>query len=226
MITSSTSRSVETACWVLGVALVTGYFSARAYGELGRRQGIAAFTETRLPAALEADARRDDEQERFEAPIPAGPPDQSSWSTSRRQAYAAAVTGLAGSELPVAVLRIASLAIEVPVYIDSSERNLNRGAGLIAGTALPGSGGNVAIAAHRDGYFRALRNAAIGDLIVLESRSEKTSYRITEFAIVEPTELWPLDDTDVPMVTLVTCYPFYFVGSAPQRFIVRALAVN
>jgi sortase A len=226
VIASSTSRIVEAACWVLGVALVTGYFSARAYGELGRRQAIAAFTETRLPAALQADAGRDDAPEDFGSPLPAGPPDQSAWSTSRRYAYAAAVTGLDGSELPVAVLRIASLAVEVPVYIDSSEHNLNRGAGLIAGTALPGSGGNVAIAAHRDGYFRALRNAAIGDVIELESRSEQTSYRITGFAIVEPTELWPLDDTDVPMVTLVTCYPFYFVGSAPQRFIVRAVAVN
>jgi sortase A len=69
-------------------------------------------------------------------------------------------------------LRIASVSLEVPVYANSSERNLNRGAGLIAGTARPGSGGNVAIAAHRDGYFRALRSVAVGDVVELESRAQ------------------------------------------------------
>lgn len=123
-------------------------------------------------------------------------------------------------------MRIASVNLEVPVYVDSNERNLNRGAGLIAGTARPGSGGNVAIAAHRDGYFRALRNVAVGDLVELESGSQQTTYRITELTIVEPTDIWPLDETDEPAVTLVTCYPFYFVGNAPQRFIVRGVAVD
>jgi sortase A len=220
------SRAVETACWVLGAALLTLYCSARAYGELERRQGIAAFAEARLLAPAEADATRGDDPKDFGSPVSAGVPDQSAWSPSRSQAYAVAVTGGDATGLPIAVLRIGRLDLEVPVYTDSSEHNLNRGAGLIEGTALPGSGGNVAIAAHRDGYFRSLRNAAIGDIIVLEGRFEQTTYRITELAIVEPTDLWPLDVTDIPTVTLVTCYPFYFIGSAPQRFIVRAEAVD
>jgi len=216
---------VEPACWVLGVALVTGYFSARAYGEIERRQGIAAFTAARTDPALAVEARSVGEPRGIMDVITAEPPVQSSWSPGRSRAYAAASTQH-DPKLPVAVLRIGRLNVEVPVYTDSTEHNLNRGAGLIEGTALPGSGGNVAIAAHRDGYFRALRNAAVGDIIDLESLAGRKSYRINELVIVEPTDLWPLHDTDVPMVTLVTCYPFYFVGSAPQRFIVRAVAVE
>jgi sortase A len=200
----ATGRILETTCWVLGTALITLYCGTRAYGELERRQAIAAFAHT---------------------PNQSHSPDQSAWSSGRIRAYAVAA-GPDDSERPVAVLRIASVSLEVPVYANSSERNLNRGAGLIAGTARPRSGGNVAIAAHRDGYFRALRSVAVGDVVELESRSQMQSYRITELVIVEPTEIWPLDDTQESAVTLVTCYPFYFVGHAPQRFIVRAVAVD
>jgi sortase A len=185
-----------------------------------------------MSGGAEAGPRPDSDPGGLESPPAANAPDrrypsdQSSWSPGRIRGYAAAVTGHDESERPAAVLRIASVNLEVPVYADSNERNLNRGAGLIAGTAQPGGGGNVAIAAHRDGYFRALRNAAVGDVIELESRALRKTYRISEITIVEPTDMWPLDETDEPAVTLVTCYPFYFVGSAPQRFIVRAVAVD
>jgi sortase A len=115
-------------------------------------------------------------------------------------------------------------SVEVPVYVDASERNLNRGAGLVAGTAPPGSDGNIAIAAHRDGYFRALERVAVGDLLELETPLLRRQYRVAEVAIVEPTDIRSLLETGVPTVTLVTCYPFYFVGNAPRRYIVRALA--
>jgi LPXTG-site transpeptidase (sortase) family protein len=63
----------------------------------------------------------------------------------------------------------------------------------------------------------------VGDVIELESLSQERRYRVAELAIVDPTDLWPLDETERPTVTLVTCYPFYFVGSAPKRYIVRAV---
>ncbi|MCA1779948.1 MAG: class D sortase [Xanthomonadaceae bacterium] len=116
--------------------------------------------------------------------------------------------------------------LEVPVFADISERNLSRGAGWVPGTALPNDGGNMAIAAHRDQYFRALKDVAVGDLLELESLSGPQDYRVTSLTIVEPEDLWPLDPADVATVTLVTCYPFYFVGSAPQRYIVQAVAVD
>jgi sortase A len=123
------------------------------------------------------------------------------------------------------VLRIASVALEVPVYADGTERNLNRGAGLLAGTAAPGGDGNVAIVAHRDGYFRALEGVRVGDKVELATPTQTRWYRVAEITIVEPTDLRTLDATDTPAVTLVTCYPFHFVGHAPQRYIVRALAL-
>jgi sortase A len=122
-------------------------------------------------------------------------------------------------------LRIRRVGLEVPVYADTSERNLNRGGGLIAGTGVPDGDGNVAIAAHRDGYFRALEHVVVGDVLELDSLSRQRRYRVTELAIVAPTDMSPLDDVDAPAVTLVTCYPFYFAGAAPQRYIVRALEI-
>jgi sortase A len=221
-VTFRLGRWIETAFWLLGIALLGTYLGARAYGENERRHAIVAF----------ADARGEIEQARYPITQFADVriadirvPDQAHWSEGRIRAYAADATEPARSEtLPAALLRVRRLGLEVPVYADTGERTLNRGAGLVEGTALPDSDGNIAIAAHRDGYFRVLKDVAVGDVIELESLSRLRSYRITELAIVAPTDIWPLHATDEPTVTLITCYPFYFVGNAPQRFIVRAVA--
>jgi sortase A len=128
--------------------------------------------------------------------------------------------------LPIALLRIGRVGLEVPVFADTSERNLNRGAGWVKGTAAPDDGGNMAIAAHRDGYFRVLKDVAVGDVLELESISRQQAYRVVELSIVEPGDISPLYATDTAAVTLVTCYPFYFVGHAPQRYVVRAVAMQ
>jgi len=126
----------------------------------------------------------------------------------------------------VAVLRIPRVDLEVPVYAALDERNLNRGAALVKGTAPPDSSGNTAIAAHRDGYFRALKNVALGDVLTVQTLSRLRKYRVTAIEIVKPENVSPLRATAFPTVTLVTCYPFYFVGSAPRRYIVRAVAMK
>jgi len=123
---------------------------------------------------------------------------------------------------PLAVLRIPSIDLEVAVLAGTSELVLNRGVGHITGTPLPGDGGNVGIAGHRDGYFRGLKDIAEGDEIEMITLTGLERYAITDLFIVEPPDVWVLEPTEVPSITLVTCYPFYFVGSAPQRFIVRA----
>lgn len=218
---------LEIACWTLGIVLITLYFGARAHGELERRQAVATFTQARSAMSAETHVTRDTDQISLDQASPAHPaPDQTHWSESRVRAYATQVTQSESQALPAALLRIRRVDLEVPVYADTSERNLNRGAGLVAGTAPPGSDGNIAIAAHRDGYFRALKDVALGDIVELESLSQRRWYRVIDLSIVEPTDISPLHDTDVPAVTLVTCYPFYFVGNAPQRFIVRAVAVD
>jgi sortase A len=127
--------------------------------------------------------------------------------------------------MPIALLTIARVGLEVPVFADTSERNLNRGAGWVEGTAAPEDGGNIAIAAHRDGYFRVLQDVVLGDVLVLESIAQERNYRVTEISIVDPGDTSSLFATETAAVTLVTCYPFHFVGNAPQRYIVRAVAL-
>jgi sortase A len=104
-----------------------------------------------------------------------------------------------------------------------SSTTLLRGAGHIPETALPGDRGNVGIAAHRDSFFRALKDIRKNDTIRLETLDGTFSYRVDWTRIVTPEETAVLDDTDSPALTLVTCYPFSYVGSAPNRFIVRAM---
>ena len=99
--------------------------------------------------------------------------------------------------------------------------HLNRGAGLIPGMGLPDTGGNVGIAGHRDGYFRVLKDIEPGQLIEIETQARTHRFRVVSTEIVDPKDVRVLADTMDPTVTLVTCYPFYFLGSAPQRFIVR-----
>jgi len=125
------------------------------------------------------------------------------------------------SKDPQALLRIPQLTLDVPVYGDTSDLNLDRGAGHIPGTANFAEAGNTGIAAHRDGFFRKLKDVELGMDIYIERGGKTLKYHIVEISIVTPQESGVLAPTDKPSVTLVTCYPFYFVGSAPQRFIVR-----
>jgi sortase A len=100
---------------------------------------------------------------------------------------------------------------------------LNRGAGWIEGTAGLGSSGNVGVAGHRDGFFRGLKDINEGDAIEIATIDGSLTYKVSEIMIVEPKDVYVLEPTPDPSVTLVTCYPFYFVGNAPQRYIVRAV---
>lgn len=130
----------------------------------------------------------------------------------------------AGEGEVLAILRIGAIGLELPVRYGTEERVLRRGPGLIEGTAFPGSLGNVAIAAHRDIHFRGLKDLELGDQIELEVADRTQSYVVTGLSVVEPTDIHVLDETGQAVLTLVTCYPFYFVGNAPERFIVRAEA--
>ena len=121
------------------------------------------------------------------------------------------------------MLRIPRIGLEVPVLEGSDDATLDRGAGHIEATAVPGADGNVGIAGHRDGFFRGLKDVVPGDALELDLRSSTERYRIERIWIVGPDDVSVLDRTPERSVTLVTCYPFYFIGSAPQRYIVRAV---
>jgi sortase A len=119
-------------------------------------------------------------------------------------------------------IEISRIGIDVIIEEGTDGRTLRRGVGHLTGTALPGEPGNVAIAGHRDTFFRALRNVRKDDEVVLTTVDGSYRYQVDWVKVVgdEATEV--LSDSDESILTLVTCYPFYFVGPAPKRFIVRA----
>lgn len=146
--------------------------------------------------------------------------DQTGWSAHRIAAYAA--SRLTPTSPPLAVLKIPRLNLSVPVLDGTDDRLLDVGVGLVEKTSRPGEPGNIAIAGHRDGFFRSLKDVRAGDRIVLSTREADSTYVVEDTWIVQPDDVSVLEPTTAPSITLVTCYPFYFVGSAPQRFIVRA----
>ena len=148
------------------------------------------------------------------------PPDFKGWSKKRMLAWQATLRS--PDPVPLAVLRIPRIALEVAVLEGTGDWTLNRAVGHIEDTAVPGTAGNVGIAGHRDGFFRGLENIAAGDRIDVETLEGVRPYRVERTWVVDPTEVSVLDSTSEPAITLVTCFPFEWVGPAPRRFIVRA----
>jgi len=119
-------------------------------------------------------------------------------------------------------VEIPKLHLSVVVFQGADSSVLGHGVGHVEGTALPGQPGNVVLAAHRDTFFRGLRNIQKGDMVMVTTESGPRSYEVDSTEVVKPTEVSVLAPTVKPTLTLITCYPFYYVGHAPKRFIVRA----
>jgi LPXTG-site transpeptidase (sortase) family protein len=115
-----------------------------------------------------------------------------------------------------------SVHLSATVLEGTDDATLARAAGHIEDTALPGTPGNFGIAGHRDTTFRAVRRLHLGDPLTITTADHLYRYRITKTMIVNPKDVYVLDNADHPTLTLVTCYPFEFVGHAPHRFIVSA----
>jgi len=202
-------KILEAIAWVVALVFVTDAAWRYIGGVTGRRDALRKFAE---------------EKERPAGSWPVGPVDQTLWSPARIVGFQSAMT--LPTPTPLAVLRIPHIHLEVPVLEGTDDVTLDRGAGHIADTAMPGADGNAGIAGHRDGFFRGLKDISVGDMMELETRRGTETYRIEQTWIVTPEDVWVLDPTPTRALTLVTCYPFYFVGSAPQRFIVRAVPVE
>jgi sortase A len=120
---------------------------------------------------------------------------------------------------------IPRLGVSAIVRAGSDAKTLRLAVGHIPGTALPGEAGNVGLAGHRDTFFRQLQNIRPDDRIRITSIDGTYTYQVERTTIVNPSDVWVLDPTEHGALTLVTCYPFSYVGSAPQRFVVRARLV-
>ena len=182
---------------------------------MGARQAVQEFATQRTRTA---------ENGGRQLPVGVGLPDVALWSPQRIAAWRTASARPRSTTL--AVLRIPRIHLEVPVLEGTDETTLDRAVGHIEDTAVPGGAGNSGIAGHRDGFFRVLKDVSEGDVIELETLRGSEKYRIQRTWIVTPDDVSVLDPTPTPSLTLVTCYPFYFVGSAPERFIVRAVPVD
>jgi sortase A len=120
-------------------------------------------------------------------------------------------------------VEIPKLHLSAVVFQGADSSVLDHGVGHVDSSALPGQPGNVVFAAHRDTFFRSLRNIRKGDLVTVTTESGPRTYEVNSTEVVKPTETSVLDPTAQPTLTLITCYPFYYIGHAPKRFIVRAL---
>src|SRR5689334_5813924 len=129
---------------------------------------------------------------------------------------APAMSGLIGR------IEIARLGLSVMVVEGDDGKTLRRAAGHVPGTALPGQLGNVGITAHRDTFFRPLRNIQMDDVVTVTTLQGVYHYRVVSTKVVSPQDVEVLDSAGGEVLTLVTCHPFYFVGAAPNRSIVRA----
>jgi sortase A len=127
---------------------------------------------------------------------------------------------------PIGILEIVRIGLSGVVVEGDDEGVLDRAIGHLPDTPLPWQSGNSAIAAHRDALFRPLRNVRSGDLVRLKTPYGDFDYRVRETLIVAPEDLWVLDPTATTMLTLISCYPFDYIGSAPERFIVRAERIS
>jgi sortase A len=197
----------ERTAWVFGLVCLATWGALYFEGVTGARYELERF------AALKA------------APLQQiATPDLSLWDTERVSAWRRASREPASP--PLAVLRIAKIRLEVPVLPGTDDFTLNRAVGHIDGTALPGTDGNSGIAGHRDGFFRGLKDIGPDDAIELETLRGKEVYRVERISVVYPEDVSVLDATPRRSLTLVTCYPFYHVGPAPQRYIVRAVRAD
>ena len=123
---------------------------------------------------------------------------------------------------PMALLTIPRIGLSTVVLEGAGSGELKRGPGHISRTALPGEGGNFAVAGHRDTFFRPLRLIRVNDVVQVSSADRDYQYRVVSTEIVTPKDVGVLASTGRETLTLVTCYPFDFVGAAPRRFIVHA----
>jgi len=126
------------------------------------------------------------------------------------------------ADSPIGRLEIRSIGLTAMIQEGADARVLRRGLGHLPGTSLPGQKGNVVITGHRDTFFRPLHTIRSDDEITLTTLDGSYRYRVDSTEVVAPTDVRVLADSSDALLTLVTCYPFYFVGPAPKRFIVHA----
>ncbi len=194
-------RRGEIALWALGLSLLGGALATIADSRIYQaRQGRAFSGLERLasPAAL----------------VPASPAPVATPAPSSPPPVA--------DPLLVGRIEIPRIGLSAMIREGDDDATLAVAVGRVPGTARPGERGNMALAGHRDSFFRPLRHIRVGDVIQVRAPERRYDYRVVSTEVVGPREVRVLDPTGEAVLTLVTCYPFGYVGNAPDRFVVRA----
>jgi sortase A len=191
---------------LLGLCLIGLYALLRLNGYIANYAGLKAFSVLTNTAAAD--------------PMP----DFTLWDSKRVEAYKQ--TLLKNINPPLGVLEIDKLDLQVSIFEGTSDFVLDRGVGHIEWTERIAGKGNIGIAGHRDGFFRGLKDLVRGDDVRLIALDATYIYKIDQILIVDPEEISVLDSGPTPTLTLVTCYPFYFVGHAPKRYIIKASLIR
>lgn len=123
-------------------------------------------------------------------------------------------------------IEVPRIGLSAIVFEGTGDGTLEKGVGHVTGTSMPGADGNVALAAHRDTFFRPLERIAVGDEIRVTTPSASDTYVVRSTTIVKPTDTDVLKPQGEPRLTLITCYPFHFIGHAPKRYIVQASRIG
>jgi sortase A len=202
-------RKTERMLFGVGLMMLGIYVGVRIHGLILSRAEVQRFKSQQVLA-----------RELDKAAIEGEAPDFTLWSMKRIKGYQESLAN--HFDPAMALLRIPKIHLEVPVLDGTDDISLNRAVGHIGGTPLPGERGNVGIAGHRDGFFRGLKDLIAGDTIEIMTQKGTDTYVIDQIVIVDPSDVSVLAPRPYSSLTLVTCYPFYFVGSAPQRYIVQA----
>lgn len=214
------TRKIARVLLVMGLVLLTVWFAARLQRSISSTIALEEF---------KAENSEEPSRRALGSPDPllGVRIDFGLWSVKRISAYEDSLSKK--TDVPLAILRIPKIGLEVPIFNDTDDLTLNRGVGRILGTAQIGASGNLGIAGHRDGFFRGLQNLGAGDVLELvrpRHLEDPDRYAVKEIRVVTPDDISVLNPTRVPTLTLVTCFPFYFVGHAPKRYIVTAQLVN
>src|SRR5436309_6852623 len=193
-------QKIELVLVAVGLLLLAVWGVARFHGAVSAKTAIAEFEAAR--AENLADSTSPSLDRTLSSPL-----DFRLWSPKRIAAYKVSLAEK--TDAPLAILRIPKINLEVPIFNDTDDLTLNRGVGRILGTARVGTSGNLGIAGHRDGFFRGLQSIALGDVLELVRPGHSDRYVVSQIRIVTPEDTSVLNPTAVPILTLVTCFPFY-----------------
>lgn len=204
-------------CYIAGVALFMMFFRVEANTEQAATEATDPSQSSALTPIWIQDPYTSESVLAY-----MGEHDTSLWNAKRITDYEESLKVKATP--PLGIFTIEKLNLQVPIYNGTSEYYLNRGLGRIKGMAKMDEVGNLGISGHRDGFFRVLKDIEVGDDIEIQTTQGVESYEVTSITIIPKNDLSILAPTTDKTLTIVTCYPFYFVGHAPDRYIVKATA--